>query len=235
MNEDETQQDQAGNTQQPSDGQGNPNGYMTKQELNAMLSNYMKRQLAQFEKMFSTFAAPLQELMTRQQAAPQQQQQNETEVTAQLTNLQKRLEASEKAYADEKKKREDGEAARMRDEEKSELMRHARRIGVASDTLARAFALTHSGNVGRDENGQIVYYMERNGFKEPRQLNDAIDEIAKTAEGKEFIAPRGTSGSGASKATMGTSNNGVLKNGKMTQEAANQTLGAILGGFADTE
>jgi len=115
----------------------------------------------------------------------------------------KRFEAERQKWAQEleaeRQQREDEKAKRLRDEERSALTSALHDAGVtgAAARAATALLYTEENRVRRDDDGSIVFVASEEWGEVELGLTDGLKKWLDTDDGKTFMPPRGTSGSGA--------------------------------------
>lgn len=184
---------------------------ITQKELHAAMTAREKRMLSTIEKLLadklSNAVAPIQEKL----ATPAEPK---SEIDAKFEMMQKKIEAAERRYDEERKAREEERKARMRDEERVALADALRSGGLDDKRLRGAAALLYSEErrVVRDpETGSIKFRQEKDGYEELVDLGKGIAEWLKTEDGKAYLPPRQTAGSGASAVGGRPRNGGVSK------------------------
>lgn len=113
---------------------------------------------------------------------------------------QARIADLENKYSEEKKQREAEASARAREEERGALQTALRTAGIEDNRLRAAVALIYGEDqrVGRADNGDIVFKVQKAGYVDEVTLDDGIGDWLKSDEGKTFLPARGAAGSGAS-------------------------------------
>lgn len=131
----------------------------------------------------------------------------------QRKKYESRIADLEKARDDERKLREEEAAKAARKEERSVLSDALREAGVDNSRVRAAVALLNEdGVVGRDDDGKIVWKIQRAGYTDEVALEAGIAEWLKTEEGKAHLPARGVAGSG------GTGSQRGKRSGKQTPD-----------------
>lgn len=185
-----------------------------KQELGTMITGAVRGQLDKkldevagkvgerlgLEEKFSKLGETLEALKTAPTPAPEGQPQNQAEPRfedspaykaqqLELQKLQKRVEAAEAAKAEEQQKAR-SQALRQRTfEQLSEL-------GVTGNGARHAFnTFAYEGRVIYDgDNGDELLFVDDKGDRLP--LKDGLKSWVESEDAKQFLPPRGVSGSG---------------------------------------
>lgn len=139
---------------------------------------------------------------------------------AELKAMKAQLEA-------ERAERERERASRMQQEERAALQAALTTRGVTGPHLKGALALLYAEEkrVTRDDNGNIAFKVQRNGFDETMPLEAALDEWLRSDDGKAHLPPRAASGSGV---TPGRPQTNGAPDGQMTKAEAARRLPAML-------
>ncbi len=133
------------------------------------------------------------------QSGQAQQQQKDPDVEKRFAAMEREVQKARKVADEEKKLREEQQAKTRVQEERAALENALRLQGVKPELLKSAVALlyTEDKRVQRDENGQIVFHVTRDGFADDLELEQGIGEWLRTPEGKNFAALKPVAGSGA--------------------------------------
>ena len=147
------------------------------------------------------------------------------EYEAKLKEMNERMEADSRERANEKQKR-------LSLEEKSRLADELRLAGVPDSRVRAAVALvyTEDKRVGRNANGDVVYFVPKDGYTDEVSLSDGVKEWMKSDEGKVFLPPRDASGSGSKGGTMVNSSG----NSKLSDADKMNLLGTLLKSHGQT-
>lgn len=115
--------------------------------------------------------------------------------SAEVKKLQSELEAMRKQVATEKEARETERKQREEGEAKAQIRDLLDKAGVDKRRLRGALAVVRD-QISRAEDGSLTYRAERKGYTEDLPLADGITEWVGTDEGKSYLAPVDTKGSG---------------------------------------
>lgn len=120
-------------------------------------------------------------------------------VEKRFAQMEREVQKARKMAEDERHLREEQQAKARSQEERSALENALRTQGVKQELLKPAVALlyTEDKRVARDDSGQIVFKIPRDGFVDDLDLETGVGEWLRTAEGKNFAAPKPVAGSGA--------------------------------------
>lgn len=198
--------------------------YVTLDTFNAALANHGKRLTTSFQKMMTETVGSLAERMSQPVAQPPADATPEPEWKAQLSAMQKRVEAAERKATEAESRRAEQEAARTRDEERSSLASALRQEGLDETRIKAATALlyTEEKRIVRSPEGKIAFKLQRQGFEDEVDLSAGIKEWLKTDDGKAFMPARGVSGSGATAATNGSRSGGKPSKAELREQLARQ-------------
>lgn len=110
-----------------------------------------------------------------------------------------RLQEMENKYAEERKAREGERATNRRQEERTRLAAALAEAGVPQERVRSAVALlyTEDKRIGRDDDDNIVFKMQRDGYTDNLEVGGGIEEWLKSSEGKHYAPVRDVRGSGA--------------------------------------
>jgi hypothetical protein len=138
----------------------------------------------------------------------------------------------EKQVEDEKKAREAAETKSREERVLNSARAALRKAGVPEERVKAAIAVLHNaeGRLRLDDSDRPGLHFQRNGYDEVVEIEKGLDEWLKTDDGKVFLPPRGTEGTGE-----GTSNGpkvAARKDGKLdwnnVAEAAARNLARAL-------
>jgi hypothetical protein len=149
------------------------------------------------------------------------------------TPKMKQLRAEQQALAakleEQKRERETERSARLEAENRSLLQAALRAAGVPDNRLRGATAELYldQKRVKRDADDRVVMTFKRDGYVEDLELSEGVAEWLKTEDGKVYLPPVETRGSGnqGGKAGKGQQRD---KNGRMPKSQALQVLGEAM-------
>lgn len=168
---------------------------------NAAQSSHATRMSKQFDKKLSelteTFSAQLSSLQEALTAsAPKEAKPEELEQVS--TKYEKKLEQLARQLEEEKAARDQEKQLRARNEERGALTDALRAGGVDGPLLKSAVALlyTEESKVGRDDDGNIIFRTQKDGFDEDVSVADGIAAWLQSDEGKHYAPAKPVAGSG---------------------------------------
>lgn len=134
------------------------------------------------------------------------------EVDPAIARLEQQLADLTKANKASAEKAEKAELAKAKSEEQSAIRDALSANGVPAERQRLALlALEADGRVKRDASGKIIYSAPRKGYEDPLDLGDGIKEYLATDEGKQFVPPLGTGGTGTGAGGNGGQRAGSVK------------------------
>jgi hypothetical protein len=181
------------------------------EKVNKAISNHLTRFRTAFEKeQAKTFSAllgeavgPINETLKALAERPEPTPPAGGEGEGGKDDLErKRLEAQikdlEARAVRAEQEREQERATRAREEERNELSKALGEQGItgARQRAAMALLYTEEQRVVRDDDNAIRFTVPKGGYVDEVPLSDGIAEWLKTEEGKTFLPPRGSHGSG---------------------------------------
>ena len=189
-------------------------------KINAAMNNHLSRFRAAFEKdikksfggMLDGAMNPLAEQLSGlSEKLTQQPPASEGEASGDGGRWQRKYHEQEKKYESRiqelesslnevARERENERLLRAKQEERTALQQALSSAGITGTRQRAAISLlyTEDKRVHRNEDGDIVFSIPKAGYTDEVTLDEGINEWLKSSEGREFLPPRGTSGSGAS-------------------------------------
>ncbi len=138
-----------------------------------------------------------------------------------INRLEQRAKELDAQVQSERTEREKERSERLRGEENSALASALREAGVPEGKLRAAIALhKEDGLVGRNDEGKVVYKIQKTGYVDEVELADGVKAWMSSKEGQEFAPARGVGGSGSGPGT----GKKLPPNGKPDKKAAARQL-----------
>lgn len=174
----------------------------TNKAIGARLQAFKKAFMKDIESMFAPIVAKLDEIKAAPAAAPEDKpgdkQVVDKQVEGRIAALQKQLDAANAAQkaADEEREAEK-EKARAAQRE-SMVTSALAKIGISNPTVAKAAAGLLMPAVAHAEDGRVIYKrMNKFGIEDELDVEQAVNDWAKTDDGKAFIPAKKVAGTGS--------------------------------------
>lgn len=193
------------------------NGAFTEEQLkaidartNAAVSNQLSRFRTSFEKditeSIGTAMSPLSEQLKTIGEAQASKGEDKGKKDSAKGDRDLELKKANTRIADLERKNKEAEdrassteTKRLAGEEKVALQKALRTAGVDDEHRVRAAVavlFNVDKRVGRNDDNDIVFKVQRTGYVDELTLDEGVAEWVKTDEGKTFMPPRGVAGSG---------------------------------------
>lgn len=194
--------------------------------VNKIVHASRARDKAEFRKIQEGLEAKIAEMKAMEAPAPEAK----VEPTAEMKAYEARLKAYETELKVEKLARETEKQKREHDEERNSLSAALADKGITGAKLKAALALLHTEEkrVARNKDGAVVFRIAKDGYEDEVNVIQGVEAWTATPEGKEFLPPRGASGSGADRANR--KDGSPRKGGKPTDgEVAEAIMDMMVG------
>ena len=170
-------------------------------KLNSGIRGHLSRHQKAMDEQLKTMTASLREEILNEIRAgkPESEEGAKKEEDSEVSRLKARL-------ANMEKKANDSEAQRIKEKQESLKVRERaalssalREVGVEGPKLKAAIALlyTEEGRVGTDQDGNVIFKFQRDGYIEEMSLADGMEEWVATSDGKHFVPAKNVGGAGS--------------------------------------
>jgi hypothetical protein len=169
---------------------------------NRAAADHAKRLTAKFDKALEDRDAKIAALMAENEnlkVKPSPSADGDKDpIVAIRKEFEARLSERDKKIDEERQARELERKARLDDEERAVALAALGDVDITGELQKAAFLrLKEDKFIGRDDAGQLVFLIPKDGYTDKLPLKDGIKTWADSAAGKVYQAPKGVAGSGA--------------------------------------
>lgn len=184
---------------------------------NKAAADHAKRVAAKYEKQLEEQKAKYEAQLAERAPAPTPEAPKgaaDDAVAALRKEMDARLAERDRKLDEERTAREKERQARLAEEERNEAMAALADLNVPAEVRKGAYLqLKEDKRVGRDEDGQLVFMTQKDGYVDKAPLKEGIKSWGDSPDGKAYLPPRGVSGSG----NKGGANPSTRKGGPTTR------------------